>query len=900
MELISSNPLLIFAMNELPHAIIVVRFWRRQSGNEQVGLWKSMIHRPWKSMVHRKWTVVGVLAVLLSTSRSTLSDTSEFDNCTGLVETIADGRCHNPNNIESCSYDGGDCCPCTCKDGLQYKCGSNGYRCRDEACIDPAIVDQFPDCLGNLLDLGNGECNVYNNLPECGYDGGDCCVCTCVDSTACTFDFDCIDPNAGAEIHECQMAPPTAPPCSTHVRQNWVIEDAAQARALVEAINCSGGSFQVEWKGNISMDETISVVDGTTLNIRGSGPGVVIGGSFNKRLITVVNASLQLKDLSLNFGSALVGGAIAASASSLTLIQTSFVGNKVDAIGGALYVVNGSRVLFDGNTTTFSKNYAVGSGGAVYVGDGSVVLWNGENTSFTENTSKLDGGAVTVQSYSTASWSGNVMFANNTCGRRGGAVFVRNHASAAWNGSTCLSNNTAAGKGGAVMVSKASNVSWEAEMTFVRNFASQNEGGGLYVGDRSGLSWSGETQFVSNRAGTSGGAMVVALKSDASGCGNTMYALNKAAEYGGAVFVGGNSNISWSGNATFASNTAGIGGALLVDSSGVSWNGTTAFFNNSAREGTGGAINLRKLATASSKSKTTFTRNSGTAGGAVYVDAKSIVYFDGNTNFDGNVATKDYGGAVSASSSSVYWRNRTVFTRNAAVSYGGAISFFAEISASESSSSLVFAGPTVFTKNTCKANGGALSLIGGVVMTLETTNISFIGNRAEIEGGAIYMWGNDYGPHFVGVEFISNYAQHGGGVFSTGSGNALISLDGEQRSQPVLFDRCRFLENQAVATGGAIQSASGQDEVVNTVFVRNMAAEGGSLNFAGSALLDNCSFEENMSDEGGGPVVSNIGYISGISNSSFFGNAYSCEPNSFLYYMSVSQWLWDVPTIFRA
>ena len=862
----------------------VVKLWRRQSSNAQV-------------MLRPNYTAVGVLAVLLRTSRGTQYDTSEFENCTGLVEYIADGRCHKINNIESCSYDGGDCCPCSCTDGLQYECGSDGFSCRDEACMDPATVDQFPDCTGYLLELGNGECNKHNNVPECGYDGGDCCVCTCVDSASCTFDFHCKDPGAGDEIYECQMSPPAAPPCSADVSQNWIIEDATQARALVEAINCSGGSFQVEWKGNISMDETISVVDGTTLNIIGSGPGAVVRGSFDKRLITVVNASLQLKDMSINFGSALVGGAIAASASSLTLFQTSFVGNKVDAIGGALYVVSESSFLFDGDRTTFSKNFAGGSAGAVYVGDSSMASWNGENTFFTDNISQLDGGAVTVQFYSNASWSGNVTFANNTCGRRGGAVFVRNHANVVWNGPACLSNNTAAGKGGAVMVSLISSVSWEAEMAFIQNFASQHEGGGLYVGDHSSLSWNGDTQFVGNRAGTSGGAMGVALNSDAFGYGNTLYASNSAAEKGGAVLVSDNSNISWSGDAIFASNTAGIGGALLVDSSRVSWNGTTAFFNNSAREGAGGAINVRKFSTASSKSETTFKRNSGTAGGAVYVDAISIFYFDGDTNFDGNVARRNYGGAVSVLSSSVYWRNKTMFTRNTAVSYGGAISFLAEISASDSSSSLVFAGPTVFAENACKANGGALSLIGGVVMTIETTNISFVGNRAEIGGGAIYMWGNDYGPKFIGVSFISNYAQHGGGVFSTGSGNALISLDGEQQSNPVVYDRCRFVENQAVATGGAIQSASGQDEVVNTVFVRNMAAEGGSLNLAGTAFLENCTFEENMSDEGGGLVISSIGYISGISNCSFIDNAYSCEPNSFLDYMSVSQWVLEVRTI---
>ncbi|CAN0240601.1 unnamed protein product, partial [Ascophyllum nodosum] len=76
----------------------------------------------------------------------------------------------------------------------------------------------------------------------------------------CTFDFDCINPGAGDELYGCDIPSAVTSPCSQHIEQNWIVEDVYQARALAKAINCSGGSFQVEWRGNISMDETISVV----------------------------------------------------------------------------------------------------------------------------------------------------------------------------------------------------------------------------------------------------------------------------------------------------------------------------------------------------------------------------------------------------------------------------------------------------------------------------------------------------------------------------------------------------------------------------------------------------------------------------------------------------------------
>ncbi|CAM9903213.1 unnamed protein product [Ectocarpus sp. 8 AP-2014] len=54
-------------------------------------------------------------------------------------------------------------------------------------------------------DIGDGYCQLQNNNAECGYDGGDCCECTCVnpsdddDNRRCSSDgsgFACIDPDA--------------------------------------------------------------------------------------------------------------------------------------------------------------------------------------------------------------------------------------------------------------------------------------------------------------------------------------------------------------------------------------------------------------------------------------------------------------------------------------------------------------------------------------------------------------------------------------------------------------------------------------------------------------------------------------------------------------------------------
>ena len=292
--------------------------------------------------------------------------------------------------------------------------------------------------------------------------------------------------------------------------------------------------------------------------------------------------------------------------------------------------------------------------------------------------------------------------------------------------------------------------------------------------------------------------------------------------------------------------------------------------------------------TASWNSETTFTKNTATAGGAVYIEDNSSVTFNGKTTFDANAASNAQGGALSTSFSKVHFRDKATFVGNTASTVGGAVSVIAEISAPYRGSPFVLAGSTVFENNTCEANGGGLGLIGGVLVQLPTTEIIFSGNRAAIAGGAIFMWGNDLGPYFIGMIFFSNFASHGGGVYSAGSGNALYGLDSEQRSNPVVFIRCSFVDNQAIATGGAIHSAAGQDLLINTTFSGNTASEGGDLSLAGTTGLVNCSFVENISDEGRGPAVASIGYMSGISNCSFHSNAFSCQRGEFLGYHLVS------------
>eukprot|EP00903_Cladosiphon_okamuranus_P013864 g12899.t1 len=44
---------------------------------------------------------------------------------------VGDGYCDNENNNETCLWDGGDCCECTCDTDTTYPCGVPAYECLD-------------------------------------------------------------------------------------------------------------------------------------------------------------------------------------------------------------------------------------------------------------------------------------------------------------------------------------------------------------------------------------------------------------------------------------------------------------------------------------------------------------------------------------------------------------------------------------------------------------------------------------------------------------------------------------------------------------------------------------------------------------------------------------------------
>lgn len=662
---------------------------------------------------------------------------------------------------------------CSCEPNPYYPCGFGGYACEDPACFDPALVAEFPDCTGSWLGLGDGFCDEELNVPSCGYDGGDCCVCSCI-GTACSLgQFNCLDPDAEDQFFECNPPPPAALPCSADAQRTWVVESSAQAQDLAAAVNCSGGSFEVEWRGAVSVTETIYVADGTVLSVTGDDASAVVDGNSTTRLFTVVNATLHVSGVNISFGASIVGGAVAAAGSSLTFNRTNFVGNSATAgSGGAVYVSNGSSVTCVGGGT-FAHNSAALDGGGLYATGSSVVSCGG---SWVNNAAADSGGAVGVYQLSSMSWSDEATFSHNSAGRNGGAMSIYNRSIVSWSG---------------------------GKTAFLYN-SGVFVGGGL-VTARSYVSWTGSTDFVGNSADT---------------CG--------------AICAYTGSSFTWSGAGStrfIGQNVSTFGGAMYVSDSNVSW----------------------------SEQETEFLSNSAMNGGAVFMMNGSTVRWTGHTKFSHNEASVDGGVVGSRISDPLY---------------------------NPLDSALVIDGPTVFSNNSCGANGGVVALVGACSVTTGTAvDVSFVGNSAGIAGGAVFLSNTGIGPVFTNVSFVSNAAQVGGAFSMFASGN---SVNGDGTFAATTFDRCRFVGNTAFATGGAIETAAGHDALVMSVFEGNAAGTGGALRLAGTASVHNCSFVENVSVDGGGAAVSNIGFVSEMAGASFSGNAFDCQKGTFLDFEKVS------------
>ncbi len=121
-------------------------------------------------------------------------------------------------------------------------------------------------------------------------------------------------------------------------------------------------------------------------------------------------------------------------------------------------------------------------------------------------------------------------------------------------------------------------------------------------------------------------------------------------------------------------------------------------------------------------------------------------------------------------------------------------------------------------------------------------NCVITNNRATSAGGMLNSTGSS--PLMQGCTFRGNFA-------TSISGGAMSNTLG---STPIL-ERCAFLGNNAAFTGGAIQTATSNVTISDSIFVGNTGMSGAAIyNSSSSATLTNCSVVQNVASNAVGGV----------------------------------------------
>ncbi|CAD7699197.1 unnamed protein product [Ostreobium quekettii] len=315
------------------------------------------------------------------------------------------------------------------------------------------------------------------------------------------------------------------------------------------------------------------------------------------------------------------GGAIRARSSRVRVSNSTFLGNASPlSNGGAIALTNTrefstrfirSNVLQVSNGTSFVRNMAR-SGGALFMGSFSSSSLDGAK--FSSNTAQISGGAVFF-SEGDGMEIRNSTFRRNSATLTGGALhFEYRQAGIEVNLLISLQNTTFSenrgGDGGAVfgtaLVSSGEDLSIDTmrdpvmlltdtlqmmNATFQGNVAGADGGGMLLRGIEALLK---DVRLVDNVANGSGGGAFFGRFSVLNGT-QMRFVGNSAQREGGGLKLGSNTNIddrrsSVCRDCAFGSNRATSGGALWVDAFSVLQLQLASITSNSAVGGGGGAI----------------------------------------------------------------------------------------------------------------------------------------------------------------------------------------------------------------------------------------------------------------------------------------------------------------------
>lgn len=544
---------------------------------------------------------------------------------------------------------------------------------------------------------------------------------------------------------------------------------------------------------------------------------------------------------------------------SIGTIDSTFTGNQVTDLGGAIY----NKGAIDSVAGAFTSNNAQNNGGAIYnantiktvdgtfENNGSTnggAIFNAAGATIEEvkgtytNNGTAKGGAIYNEGTIGTETTGiSADFASNYSSDDGGAIYNKEGAIiTSIKDSKFNKNNTEGKNGGAVYNNGTINSITNSQFTnngYVTNEDGRDDryasvGGAIYNGS-DGVIGTINSIFTGNKSGYGGSAIFNDGKiTTISGTFSDNYSGN---EGGGAIR--NKKTIGTITNATFENNIAdldlGKGGAVIngidgrdnpADNTGISIDtiSDSAFYGNHSND-FGGALN--NFATINKIDNVTF----GAEG-------------KGNQGASGGALNNQWGAKIGSISNSTFAYNQALETTDLIQGNGGAIRNFSE-------ASIGLIENSTFDHNTAgglkqEFQGDETKVFGGAIFNAAASikglkSITFTNNMAAVEvndagkfalaqGGAVYNgeWDGINAEITEGIAdstFENNSAQgttaFGGAIFNNGTMGAIVNTSFKNN----------FASARDNALGGAIYSTTGLDiqaQDGESIFEENYAQTG--------------------------------------------------------------------------
>ncbi len=599
--------------------------------------------------------------------------------------------------------------------------------------------------------------------------------------------------------------------------------------------------------GGIFMNAGTAFTTAGRLSVAGNS-AVLGGGIYGLGTLNISNA-----DITAN--KATDGAGIYVSGAQLTLTGSTINSNIATRSGGGVFATANSTFSMTGGAVNGNSagTPADASGNGVIAGLGGGLYFN--NTAFSLN--------GTVISGNTATSHGGGIYAGNTAAAA--AVLAGSLTNVILGGDTVADGNKGANGGGAYIIGKY-DVTISGTSRIGSNEATDINGlgGGLAISGGSTLTVT-DAIFRNNEAKARGGAiyMVSAVGADTPmALTNVNITGNTAGTDGGGVYIR-NGVAATLNNVNVTGNTANrYGGGLGIDASSMDLSATTISGNYAATYG-GGIYTVSAL-TINAGVKIINNESGEYGGGILASGADAIITL--NTTIGGSAAeanTAKYGGGVALINTATLNMNNA----NSNISYnsathGGGVFILAEKKGNGGGTLNMTAG--TITHNTATKSGGAI--YGDVGTIANISDVSIDANTAGVNGGAIYSKGN---LNLNGVSFADNKADNQGGALYLVDGSAFnaagtmnftnneAKLDGGAiYSQIDLSITAAFTGNKALTgNGGAIYGEQGLT-ITNSAFTSNkaLAGNGGAVYAANDLTVSHSEFRHNEAAVNGGAV----------------------------------------------